>query len=185
MRKEEETSAELFKKHLQKEYADVNYRSGSDPPDIVFEINGCKWAVEHTRLFQYVDEGGKTLSRVGVDKSIINLEKQINNRINKNLNSSWIISIDTPIKKNELKIIEDRILEMIHKNLGKSSFKHSNGKIYIQKIDELNKPLIFISIPSPSSTIPQSDQLTCDIQGQIDFAIKKILTDKCAKIKKL
>ena len=84
-----------------------------------------------------------------------------------------------------MKIIEDRILEMIHKNLDKSSFKHSYGKIYLQKTDQLNNQITIISIPSPSSRIPLSDRLTCDIQGQIDFAIQKILNDKCAKMRKL
>ncbi len=185
MRKEEKESAELFKKYLQKEYSDINYRSGNDPPDIVFEIDGFIWAVEHTRLFQYIDENGKKLSRVGVDKSIMNLERQLNNRLNKNLNSSWIISIDSPIKKKELKIIENRILEVIQKNLDESSFRHSHGKVCLEKTDQENNQIIIISIPSPSSRIPQSDQLTCDIQGQVDFALKKILHDKCDKMGRL
>ena len=76
MRKEEKKSAELFKRYLRKEYTDVDYKPGNDPPDILFEVDGYKWAVEHTQLFQYIDQEGKSLSRVGVDKSIINLEKQ-------------------------------------------------------------------------------------------------------------
>ena len=76
-------------------------------------------------------------------------------------------------------------LEVIQKNLDKSSFRHSHGKVFLEKTDQENNQIIIISIPSPSSRIPQSDQLTCDIQGQVDFALKKILHDKCDKMGRL
>ncbi len=185
MRKEEEVSAEVFKKHLQKEYSEVNYRSGNDPPDIIFEIDGSIWAVEHTRLFEHIDKNGKSISRIGIDKPLLNLEKRLNIKLNKNLNSSWIISIESPIKNKEMNKVENRILEEVQKKLAKSFFNHSNGKVYIEKINQKNNQILIISIPAASSKIPQSDKLSCDIQGQIDFALKKILNDKCEKMDRL
>lgn len=185
MRIEEEKAAELFKEYLQKLYSNVDYKPGSDPPDIVFEVDGYKWAVEHTRLFEYIDKDGKEISRLEIDQHIIDLENQLNKSLKNNLNSGWIISLYSPIKKKELKTIEEQIRKVIDEDLDKVSFRHTDGKVYMEKIVKGENQIILISIPSPLTKIPHSDKFTFDIQGQVDFSFKKILNDKCHKMARL
>ena len=63
MREEEKYCANKLREYLTSQGWNAVFKDGSDPPDIEFVVDGDHWAVEHTRLFQYVDQSGNKLSR--------------------------------------------------------------------------------------------------------------------------
>jgi hypothetical protein len=185
MRESEEISAKILSAFLKKAGYKVYFEDGDDPPDINFYVARKKWAVEHTQLHQYTDFNGNEISRIGIDSKLFSFEKYINQKFKNELEYQWILAINGPITKNQILKIEQEVVNILQKEKNKKPFKHSNKLYSIEKQINKNPKIVIFSMLSPSSRIPESENLTCDIQGQINYAVDRILRLKRPKFQRM
>ena len=71
LRPEEEYAAKRLQETLTELGVKSTWKPGDDPPDLVFEVEGCgRWAVEVTALHQYITKDGKEESRLAVTEPL-------------------------------------------------------------------------------------------------------------------
>ena len=69
---DEVLAGELLKEFLiTRGHQIVSWDRSDDPPDLVFQIDGQRWAVEVTRVDARVDDRGKNKSRYDVDIKLL------------------------------------------------------------------------------------------------------------------
>ncbi len=180
MRESEKRAAERLKIFLQENRHPVRFEfeSGSDPPDIVFDVDNSKWAVEHTQLHPYVDSGGNELSGLGVHSVAYNIKERLQKKTEGKRNSSWVLGIIGPLTSKQRSLIE----EAAEKSILCDSIDYfadisEKQAILEQKSNGCNT-IEVISALSGSSQLPNSNHPTANIQAQIDYAIERILKEK-------
>lgn len=185
MRPEERRAAKRLKAFLEAGEHTVSYEQGPDPPDIVFHVDGVAWGVEYTQLFQYVDGGTGELPRPSIDAPAFYLEKRLRQRTEGQRKSGWILTLLGPINLKQRRAIEQAAEQAIL-NDDPSYFDGIHiDEVGLKRVQDDACTIHVISGLSASSRIPGSNRLTADIQGQIDYAIGRILDEKVSILKAL
>lgn len=161
---------------------------GPDPPDVIFQVDGARWGVEHTRLFQYVDGEGVELSRQSVDAQACRLENWLSQRTEGLRKRSWLVCLIGPLNSEQLKAIREPIAEAIIRDDRDYLFEKDPRWLERNQFDLI--PLgeddeCFVGVLSELSllsTIPESGRPTFDIQGEIDYQVRRAVKKKVPRL---
>jgi hypothetical protein len=185
MRESEKRAAERVKIFLEENGHSVSFESGSDPPDIVFDVDNSKWAVEHTQLHQYVDSEGNDLSGLGVHSVAYDIKERLKKKTDGKRKSSWVLGIIGPLNTKQRSLIE----EAAEKSILHDSIDYfadiSEKQAILERKSNGCKTIEVISALSGSSQIPNSNHPTANIQAPIDYTIECILKEKAPILKAL
>lgn len=179
MRLEERWCAERLRAFLENGITRISIEPGADPPDIILLVGTERWAVEHTTLQQYADHGGEEISRPGVDGAAIKLVERLTVETARTRRSGWIMVIDGPLPRSDLRAIEKAARNAIEKNDSMLFAGISPRKSTLEQTSDANLRIQLISMLRPGSRIPGSVRLTADIQAQVNYALERILREKC------
>lgn len=185
MREEEKYSANKLKEYLVSRGFNAVFKDGSDPPDIEFTIASQRWAVEHTQLFQYVDQSGIPQSRSKIEAINSQIEQRVRKQTEGHRKSSWVLVLYGVAKPKERKKIEQLATQSI---LADSVTAFSAIPPLLAELrqipDSQGRFLGFSMLPS-GSKVPSSNRPTADIQATIDFAVQTIFQKKAPTLKQL
>lgn len=184
MREEEKYCANKLREYLVSQGYNAVFKDGSDPPDIEFTVDGHRWAVEHTQLFQYV-ESGKELSRNYIDATNLAVEPRLLEKTNGKRKSGWRLALYGHIEPKKFKLIERTAIKSIIADSIDPFSIISSQLAELIKVEDSNCQIIVYSMLPPSSKVPKSKSLSADIQATIDYAFQRILTSKAPTLGQL
>lgn len=185
MREEEKHSATQLRNYLESRGLNVAFKEGSDPPDMEFQVDHQKWAVEHTQLFQYVDQGGTPESRMRIDAINLTLEDRLRQSTEGRRLASWVLALHGLADPDVRRDVERSATECIlADSLG--AFSGIPTKVAeLQRIEDPRAQIHVLSLLPPGSKVPNSDRYTADIQATINYAIQEIFRNKAPVLSQL
>jgi hypothetical protein len=185
MRNEEKYCAIELQDHLVYQGHVASFKDGSDPPDIEFVVDGKLWAVEHTQLFQYVEQSGEEASRAKIDSINLAVEDRLRAKSEGNRKASWLLALYGLIPSSDLRLIEDAALASILADSTSLFSTVSNHLAELRRVDDSKGRLFVFSMLSPATRVPKSAKVSADIQATIDYAIQNIFKAKAPTLSQL
>ncbi len=183
LRPEEERAA----KKLQETLAYLGFKStwepGDDPPDIVFEVEGCgRWAVEVTGLHQYITKDkkdkkdGKEESRLAVTEPLIKMCDRVQAQVADLSNSGYLIMGFGPIRSPSLKEIEKRAVAYIREGKSDEEPLDDDNRI---RISRHKRPVqVEWAIGLDGRTMGAGGAISADLKATVTYALDRILKEK-------
>lgn len=170
-------------------------------PDFDFNVDGEKWAVECTDLHQYIEQDGKTTSRLGVDRGLERLCEAISCKAKPGTNRRYVISAFGPGLNVERKDIEQRALDYIRSGRMEREaldlpeinetdpakaevlrkVAEEQAEVHITAFPE-EVPITYIYGPDGAAKNADGKHMAADIMATLRFGVKRILDEKLPKL---
>jgi len=179
MKRSEEWAWAKLSQYLTRRGLKFSCKEGENPPDLVFLVEGEEHAVEVTELHQYID-AGREKSTITIEHRLLRLVKKIDDETAKR-SRGYVVSLKGPLTESQ----ERKILAKATDHI----LAAKDEPLQIGEKDECevtlktgDKTLGSIIIVNGTAKTPDGNAMLADIQGSIDYALRRILKEKVPRL---
>jgi hypothetical protein len=180
MKKSEEWARVKLSERLTKRGLKFSSIEGGNPPDLSFTVEGEEHAIEVTELHQYIDVGGET-STLTVENYLLGLVKKIDNETAKR-SLGYIVTLKGPITNTQARKILSEAKSHILASNSEILRIGENSECELTPLTNGDTGLRSIIIVNATTKTPDEKAILADIQGSIDYALGRILSEKVPRL---
>jgi hypothetical protein len=153
---------------------------GENPPDLVFVVAGEKQAVEVTELHQYID-AGREESTITIEHRLIGLVKKIDRETAKR-SQGYVVTLKGPLTSNQVRTILAEATNHILASKDEPLSIGGKGECEITSPKTADISLNWVIMVDGAAKAPDGNVMLADIQGSIDYALGRILSEKVPRL---
>jgi len=180
MKESEEWAKAKLSEYLALRGLKFSCKKGENPPDLVFSVEGEEQAVEVTELHQYIDSGREE-STITVEHRLFGLFKRIDRETAKR-SRGYVVSLKGPLMRKQAQKILAEAKSHILASRGEPLSIGDKGECKVTPRRTGDTALSWIIMVDGTARTPDGNIMLADIQGSIDYALGRILSEKVPRL---
>jgi len=184
LKNSEKVSGKTYSNYLCEKGINSTWHKGDDPPDLVFEFDGNKQAIEVTELHQYLENSEGEIELLTAWSHIDDICSKAKAELGEDLHKKVTLCITIPLSVQERKKLFPEITSYIRQNQSgtKKLFQRDNCWISSENGDP---DVIGIISTSAGAKTPGTHTTIANVKTNLEYSLNRILESKLPRLKQL
>jgi hypothetical protein len=191
IRERERQVARALRRFLMQREHRCHWRPGADPPDFVFYVDGERWAVEETRLEQYIESDKGAMESRTIEASLARtlneLGRGIESDLGPKLTTGYLINVWAPtnaLKGARLRPVRAKAVAYVESGKSEWETLDSDGRVRIRRVGGPRRISRSFGLHA-SVRGADGSSLSADIAASVRHALTRILAEKTPSVSAL